>query len=801
MTAHRTLRFLRLIGAVLIVAGSGAALSSAPSAAAPRPEGLAAATRACGAPGGGQLAFADIPIATCTLTVDAPGRIFINASASLANVYVGPGAAPTLLTHFDLLIDGAPAAQSARDVSLIPDSTRSLNTQTAVMVTAGSHTLTLQGRVLAPIVAPPVANAAVTPAAISAYFIPTDSNEKGCASPTVASISMGDEDDVLLAECSINLAQPMTAQFSASADATFTGPNTGIETRIVVDGVDLPITITEGTRTPEDSGPFATGVQGSATLSAGIHVVQYVADEFIGDDIVIQPSIMVTAAPTGSEDVKRCQGPVSARFRSTSAAFEKVADSCDAWSTRPQLVQITAIAQLLGNASGDHTEEFQLMIDGVLQTDTTRSVSLYGAAAVKRTMTTQVTRSLSPGPHSVTLHARRASGTGTPDVNVASVSIRVVTDIPVGGGSTDYVPVVPDRVLDTRPGVQVGYTGGKPRPGDTVQLQVTGTGTSQVPNSAGAVVLNVTGTEADAAGFVTIWPCGTERPTASNLNLQAGGTAPNLVVAKIGTGGKVCLFTQSGAHLIADVNGYMPSTSWYTSVVPERLLDTRTGAKPAPGDTVEVQVAGAGVTNVPLNAKAVVLNVTATEADAAGFVTVWPCGTPRPTASNLNIPPGGTAPNLVVSKIGTGGKVCIFVQAGMHLIADVNGYMPFNSSYVSVVPERLLETRSEGQVGYTGDKPVAGATVELTVIGTGVTNVAVGTKAVVLNVTGIEPDADGFVTVWPCGAPRLTASNLNLTAGGIRPNLVMSQVGAGGKVCIFTQSSTHLIADISGFWP
>jgi len=71
----------------------------------------------------------------------------------------------------------------------------------------------------------------------------------------------------------------------------------------------------------------------------------------------------------------------------------------------------------------------------------------------------------------------------------------------------------------------------------------------------------------------------------------------------------------------------------------------------------------------------------------------------------------------------------------------------------------------------------------------------------VLNVTGVGADAPGYVTVWPCGAPQPNASNLNLTTGGISPNLVMAKVGTGGKVCIFTQSSADLIADINGYWP
>ena len=68
-------------------------------------------------------------------------------------------------------------------------------------------------------------------------------------------------------------------------------------------------------------------------------------------------------------------------------------------------------------------------------------------------------------------------------------------------------------------------------------------------------------------------------------------------------------------------------------------------------------------------------------------------------------------------------------------------------------------------------------------------------------VTGVEPDAAGFVTVWPCGGQRPTASNLNLAPGRISPNLIMSKIGIGGKVCIYTQSPTHLVADLSGYWP
>jgi hypothetical protein len=76
---------------------------------------------------------------------------------------------------------------------------------------------------------------------------------------------------------------------------------------------------------------------------------------------------------------------------------------------------------------------------------------------------------------------------------------------------------------------------------------------------AAAVVLNITGTEATADGYVTVWPCGVPRPTTSNLNLTAGSTSPNLVISKVGVNGTVCLYTMSGTHLLADVMGYFPA--------------------------------------------------------------------------------------------------------------------------------------------------------------------------------------------------------------------------------------------------
>jgi hypothetical protein len=67
-----------------------------------------------------------------------------------------------------------------------------------------------------------------------------------------------------------------------------------------------------------------------------------------------------------------------------------------------------------------------------------------------------------------------------------------------------------------------------------------------------------------------------------------------------------------------------------------------------------------------------------------------------------------------------------------------------------------------------------------------------------LNVTVAAAREDGFVTVYPCDAPRPNASNLNYVAGITIPNAVVTRIGTDGTVCLYTFGATHLIVDVAG---
>ncbi|MUH51886.1 MAG: hypothetical protein F2789_11835, partial [Actinobacteria bacterium] len=125
----------------------------------------------------------------------------------------------------------------------------------------------------------------------------------------------------------------------------------------------------------------------------------------------------------------------------------------------------------------------------------------------------------------------------------------------VTGWAPEVAVIAPVRLLDSRVGVPSTVDGrfwqvGARAAGSVTELVVAGRGGVAV--DAAAVVLNVTVTEPQTPGFVTVFPCGSAVPTASNLNFVAGQTVPNAVIAKLGTNGKVCLYTSAVTHLIVD---------------------------------------------------------------------------------------------------------------------------------------------------------------------------------------------------------------------------------------------------------
>jgi len=385
---------------------------------------------------------------------------------------------------------------------------------------------------------------------------------------------------------------------------------------------------------------------------------------------------------------------------------------------------------------------------------------------------------------------------------------RISSTAPASAGV--YTSLTPARILDTRDG-----TGGIAGPvGSAAGVDVQITGRGGVPASGvSAVAMNVTVTAPTASGFLTIFPSGSARPLAANLNFDPGKTVPNLVVAKLGTDGRVALFNSAGnTHVIFDVAGWYSDAAGgddgrLQALSPARILDTRdgtgSGVRLGPGGSLDLQVSGRG--GVPSSgAKAAVLNVAATGTTASSFVTVFPTGEARPFTSTLNFDGGDTVSNRVMAKLGTAGRVTIYNNAGStDVVVDVGSWYTDASvagsagAYTPLTPARILDTR-DGTGGVTG--PVGGGTTaSVQVTGRGGVP-ASGVSAVILNATVTEPAAAGFLTVFPTGSVRPFISDVNYAGGETRPNLVVVKLGSGGQLTIYPQVGTHVVFDVAGWF-
>lgn len=166
-----------------------------------------------------------------------------------------------------------------------------------------------------------------------------------------------------------------------------------------------------------------------------------------------------------------------------------------------------------------------------------------------RTIATAVIAGLSPAGE-VCVHTSARTG----------VIVDVAGAIPTEGFTA--LPA-PRRLLDTRGPASTfdgRDAGGGLRPaGGSYTLEVAGR--AGVPTSASTVVLTVTAVDAERPGFVTAHPSGTARPNASNLNHgadEATATIANTVVARVGAGGAVCLFSSAPTEMVVDVAGWIP---------------------------------------------------------------------------------------------------------------------------------------------------------------------------------------------------------------------------------------------------
>jgi hypothetical protein len=383
-----------------------------------------------------------------------------------------------------------------------------------------------------------------------------------------------------------------------------------------------------------------------------------------------------------------------------------------------------------------------------------------------------------------------------------------------------YTPLTPARLLDTR--TATGVTTRTPiGPGGTIDLQVSTNGA--VPAAgATAVVLNVTVVSPTSAGWVTLYPTGAARPNASSVNFNKGFTGANLVTVKLGTGGKVRVFNNSGStHVIADVMGYYHGASsiaaagygGYSGVGPVRIEDTRLGVLgPVPPNSYLTTPVDFGA-DVNSHIKSFAVNVTVTAPTAGGYLTAFNGdGNAIPGTSTLNFAKGRTVPNMAIVPTSPCGADCGPGFENVPMIGVLNASSGSSQVIVDLVgvyddntldgmlrfrplvsPSRIVNTST-----HQGIPSALGAGGLATVSNTA-TVTTFNSMALVTNTTANRPTSNTVLTLWNADIPKPAVSNLNPAAGQLVSNMTITDLGVAYDFTVQnTSGTTNLVIDVAG---
>ena len=239
--------------------------------------------------------------------------------------------------------------------------------------------------------------------------------------------------------------------------------------------------------------------------------------------------------------------------------------------------------------------------------------------------------------------------------------------------------------------------------------------TSAAPPGVTATIANITAVGGSGTGYVTADACATLTPgpqTRSVVNFASNDTVANFSIVPSAAGGttaEFCTYSPNALHEIIDVQGYFgpqsPASYAFNQQTPARLMDTRAcwtdpvtqvkrcGQRNTAGSIVRLKA--------PAGATAVVVNLTAIEAQSAGYVTADSCATlvagPQ-SQSNLNAVVGSPVANMAIVPVSAEGTFCVYVSSAMHLAVDLMGTFAANGAlqFLPVTPERVHDSRLPG---------------------------------------------------------------------------------------------------------
>ena len=443
------------------------------------------------------------------------------------------------------------------------------------------------------------------------------------------------------------------------------------------------------------------------------------------------------------------------------------------------------------NLSIEASGAFSVYADATQSTDAAESTSITGISYAFGDGSAAVAGGTGAGVEYQ--YAKLGTYTITVTVSDSAGNVATATSSFSTAGS-ELTPYGPVRILDTRKGTGTNGTIAKVGSDSALKLKIAGAGLSgnTIPTTVTAVALNVTVTDATAAGSITAYPDGASVPSAQYLDYSEGSTLPNPVIVPVGSDGYIDLYNTStgSVDLVGDVSGYFTGTtaSEYQPISPYRLVDTRVGtgtngvvAKVAAGATLVATVAGADGGTLPAKGiSAVAVNLIAVDAAGGGLLTAYPDGASLPVASNVNYGATSAFANAALVPVGADGKIDINNNSGgtVDVVIDVFGYFSASitkaSAFIPTGPTRILDTR---QSYYPINGPLAQDTLyQLPTLSAGM-----GITGVVLSATILDEAAGGYIKFYPYNTGLQSevpiTSNADFAAGVTQTRLSIDTLG------------------------
>jgi hypothetical protein len=303
----------------------------------------------------------------------------------------------------------------------------------------------------------------------------------------------------------------------------------------------------------------------------------------------------------------------------------------------------------------------------------------------------------------------------------------------------------------------------------------------------------------------------TTNSSKNNAAVSGDGSVPNELLSLAATNIAKVVITgsPSGNSVVMDDLNYSSSSALqFTTVVPCRVIDTRSANGPLGGPfiaggtsrTIPIPSSSCGA---PASATAWSLNITVVpRTGLLGYLTVWPTGQAQPLVSTLNSFDGSILANAAIVPAGNAGAISAFATNDTDVIVDINGYFapPAASTlqFYPLSPCRVLDTRNP--TGTFGAPAVPGGGSRSFPISSSPCGAPSNSAAYSFNVT-VVPDGElGYLTAWPTGVAQPVVSTLNSLDGTVLANAAIVPAGTGGAVSFFASNTTDVIVDINGYF-